>query len=1116
MTDSIEITVNTVETGTLITSGTDSARGTLKFDVPLTEGQTTAVTINTTALDPIAGTTGPHNTDTYTLNITRPVPTDTEKDVMDMLASLSEHYENTGDDWAAMSMAALGRANDVAGVTIVNNARNNYANNTGIDRSIIALTSLGVDATDVYSGDEAVYLNFIEKLAATPAGLYAAGGLYSLIALDSGDYVSEKRETYIAYILEQFNPTENRWTWGDADWDVDLNAEVVTALTPYYYRPEVKTAVDAAIAFLSEQQRTAGHYGDSNNTAMVIIALAAMGIDPHEDPRFTKGGNSVIDGLLEFRTTNDRFGWQNNTTESILSTQQGFRALVAYSGFLNEGAYNIYHFGPQTGDGTELTGEEDPSKIPPDPNPPRNVTVRVVDLVGGTTMIPETEVNVRGSHFDALKAALTANGIPDNNIVGTGWIFSIMGIGSGGWMSAINGFLGGTTPDEINVEENDNLVMYNIDWDEDTYITRFNTRRANITSEQSLTLTLTGIETMVSMGGSTSYNPISDATIFAVDATGNPTGASLGTTNASGQATLTFPTAGTYTVTAIKEGTANKWQIVPPLCTVTVTPADIVIPGDDVIVNFTLRGINPNTPLADQTWLNNIPVTVSRGSTIETVIRTALLGTGYTADIQSGYLRAVTTPDGFVLAEFHSPWPQSGWLFRINNELPIASIGDVTVIGGETVLLYFTRNYTEDPDAGAFVPPQTTPPTTPGGGAGGAGSEPEVSVTTDVEAEVTDGIAVVEVETVVITNLISEARDEGATNIAISVTNTEEVERVEVNLTVGSVQEIANGDMSLTVSSDVATITIDTETLAGLTAGANVGETVTLIVEMVDNASELNTRQQTIVGDNPVISLMITVGDYMVRDFVGVVTVTMPFTPPASVAAADYDLLTVYYIDDAGNIRELVGARYDARTGTITFTTTHFSMFFVSEWRSPFNDISRNNWFYRNVRFVQANGLMTGTSPTVFSPQSNLTRAMIVTILWRLEGEPTVSGPNPFSDVASGRYYTQAVIWAAANGIVEGHDGRFNPGGALTREQLATILYRYAEHKRLRTSGDEYVSSFADEGSVSEWAQEAMKWANARGLISGRTATTLAPRGTATRAEVAALLQRFIENIVSN
>lgn len=185
------------------------------------------------------------------------------------------------------------------------------------------------------------------------------------------------------------------------------------------------------------------------------------------------------------------------------------------------------------------------------------------------------------------------------------------------------------------------------------------------------------------------------------------------------------------------------------------------------------------------------------------------------------------------------------------------------------------------------------------------------------------------------------------------------------------------------------------------------------------------------------------------------------------------------------------------------------------EVKLPFTDVSTSDWFYDDVAFVYENGLFSGTDSRSFSPNASMTRAMLVTVLYRLEGEPTVTGRSSFTDVRSGAYYEKAVIWAAANGIVTGTDSTsFSPDAKVTREQLAAILYRYAQYRKLDTDASAKLNSFTDADSVSAYASEALGWAVSESLINGASGK-LMPKGDATRAQVAAILHRLVKNVLN-
>ena len=183
---------------------------------------------------------------------------------------------------------------------------------------------------------------------------------------------------------------------------------------------------------------------------------------------------------------------------------------------------------------------------------------------------------------------------------------------------------------------------------------------------------------------------------------------------------------------------------------------------------------------------------------------------------------------------------------------------------------------------------------------------------------------------------------------------------------------------------------------------------------------------------------------------------------------------------------------------------------------NPFTDVSESDWFFNDVKFVYQNGLMNGTSATTFSPEGTTSRGMIVTILWRMAGSPDMEDKiwgYPFADVDATAYYGTAVYWARLNGIAGGYDdATFGPNDPITREQMAAILYRYAQYKGYDTTqGGMAIREYADYGQVSSYALEAMDWANATGIVTGTSESTLSPQGQATRAQAAAMFTRFCE-----
>ena len=179
---------------------------------------------------------------------------------------------------------------------------------------------------------------------------------------------------------------------------------------------------------------------------------------------------------------------------------------------------------------------------------------------------------------------------------------------------------------------------------------------------------------------------------------------------------------------------------------------------------------------------------------------------------------------------------------------------------------------------------------------------------------------------------------------------------------------------------------------------------------------------------------------------------------------------------------------------------------------NPFTDVSEKDWFYNDAMFVYKNGLMLGTSKTLFSPHGTVTRGMMATILWRMEGSLAPKGENSFTDVEAGRWYADAITWTTENGIFAGYSkDKFGPDDPITREQLTAIFYRYADYKGYKLTVTENLDKFEDADKITDYAKMVMQWAVGNGLIKGKSENLLDPQGTATRAEISAMLHRFIE-----
>ena len=312
------------------------------------------------------------------------------------------------------------------------------------------------------------------------------------------------------------------------------------------------------------------------------------------------------------------------------------------------------------------------------------------------------------------------------------------------------------------------------------------------------------------------------------------------------------------------------------------------------------------------------------------------------------------------------------------------------------------------------------------------------------------------------------------------------------------------GAAALQVKFRSGTVTLDARALAALDLHKDVA------VSLASGAS-LNAAQQRALGSQAATATLANAS--VLVD--GAAASCPAGSVRAAVAVNAADDLTAWSLADDGSI-SAVGGAYDAGQQTYAFDVVNGVTAIA---RFPFTDVVAGTWYYGAAAYAYNNGLFAGMTPTTFAPNATMTRAMLVSVLWRLAGEPAPKAPNTFVDVPDGAWYTDAVTWAAENGVVSGIGGsRFDPSGFVTREQTAEILYNYAHSKGYDVSARADLTAFPDADSVSGWAEKALSWANAAGLINGTVRdgqTILDPQGSASRAQVAMILMNYVEHVVN-
>ena len=346
-----------------------------------------------------------------------------------------------------------------------------------------------------------------------------------------------------------------------------------------------------------------------------------------------------------------------------------------------------------------------------------------------------------------------------------------------------------------------------------------------------------------------------------------------------------------------------------------------------------------------------------------------------------------------------------------------------------------------------------------------------------------------------------------------------------VTLPTDTIRSISESEADgVTIKLPNAELRVDQKTLAAVSEQAK-GSKVQLVVETDSKAKDTMTaaQKQALDGMKNAAALeayFISNGQ-RIRDFNGgEVELSIPYQASGAIRA--------WYLKEDGT-REPVSARYDKENARLILR--HFSHYVIEELDSgaaytvcakddtcplaAFGDLTATAWYHDGVHYCLENGLMQGVSATSFLPDGSTTRAQLVTVLWRLEGSPETTDAVRFNDVAGGAWYTEAVHWAAGCGVVKGYDnGCFGPNDAVTREQMAAILYRYAQHKGYDVSAgnDTNILSFDDAFAVSEYAIPAMQWACGSGMVRGiaqKGGMFLVPGDTTTRAQAATLIMRF-------
>ena len=422
--------------------------------------------------------------------------------------------------------------------------------------------------------------------------------------------------------------------------------------------------------------------------------------------------------------------------------------------------------------------------------------------------------------------------------------------------------------------------------------------------------------------------------------------------------------------------------------------------------------------------------------------------------------------------------------------------------------------------------PKLTPAPSGGGSSSGSSSAPAITVPVSGSGDTVHVSASVSGSTAEVKEIKSAELDKIGTDSTVVIDLSGLNKGVTgVTLSTDTIDSICKTEADgVTVKLPSAELRVDRQTLAAVTEQA-AGSKIRLVVEPDGTARSTMTAAQRSALDGmrnaAVLEAYFVSDGTRIHDFKGgSVELSIPYQASGAIRA--------WFLKEDGT-REPVSARYDKENALLILH--HFSHYVIEELDSsaaytvcakddscpiwPFADAAPTAWYHDGVHYCFENGLMRGVSGGKFLPDGSTTRAQLVTILWRLEGSPKTTGAVRFGDTAGGAWYTEAVRWAAGCGVVKGYDnGCFGPNDAVTREQMAAILYRYAQHKGydVIAGEDTNILSFDDAFAVSEYAIPAMQWACGSGMVRGiaqKGGMLLAPRDTTTRAQAATLIMRF-------
>ena len=514
----------------------------------------------------------------------------------------------------------------------------------------------------------------------------------------------------------------------------------------------------------------------------------------------------------------------------------------------------------------------------------------------------------------------------------------------------------------------------------------------------------------------------------------------------------------------------------------------------DITVYFTLYGDTIHGDPTEETgthtwadqnlelWIEETAYSVDMNATVKDVFEKALTDYDMTWKNETGNYVTSITYNGDTLAEF-SNGTNSGWMYTLNGAYPDLGVSEQFLEDGDVIIWHYTDDYTKEESAKQWKVMEminalpAAEDLTLDDAAAVAAAREACNALTEAQQAAVSNLTVLEAAEA----RIAELQNQAAADAVIAQINA--LPAVDA-LTLDDAAAVAAAREAFDALTEAQQALVPADVLAHLTACEEALE-------------KLNSTAADQAAADAVIA--------QINALPAVDALTLDDAAAVAAAQAAYDALTEAQqaLVPADVLAHLTAAQ--ARLNELANPQPT---------ELPFTDVAEDVWYYDEVAYVYENGLMNGVSPTSFAPDENLSRAMFITTIYRLEGSPEITGSVSYTDVEAGRWYTKAVIWGTENGIINGHNNQFQPNADITREQMAAIMQRYAQYKQLDTSARADLSGFSDGASVSNWARENMQWAVGAALFNGNNHNELCPQDSATRAEAAAVLQRFAEKVL--